>query len=281
MWRAEVEGAAAAAEACARWRLLPEGAPIVTFHGFLQPVRRCGAALMVKVVNPDDEEVKGVALLVRWGGRSAVRLIAVDGAAMVMERVTGDGPNLAEMAAAGQDAEATDILCDIALQLLERAPLPTPGWRDMADRRDDIVRDLDREAMGPGDLALFDRALEVAARRLEARAGWRLLHGDLHHFNALKGARGWLAIDPKGLVGPPAAEFAPMLCNPLPAAMAADPGRMSARLWQIAGRTGIGADEIADWMLIHVAACAAWSRGPDRTWWLSVLRAAGKVAGAG
>lgn len=45
-----------------------------------------------------------------------------------------------------------------------------------------------------------------------------LLHGDLHHDNILLDQqRGWLAIDPKGMVGDPACQAARLLRNPLPA----------------------------------------------------------------
>ena len=43
----------------------------------------------------------------------------------------------------------------------------------------------------------------------------RVLHGDLHHDNILLGERGWLAIDPKGLMGDPAFDAANLFYNPL------------------------------------------------------------------
>ena len=42
-----------------------------------------------------------------------------------------------------------------------------------------------------------------------------LLHGDLHHFNVLEDAkRGWVAIDPKGVVGELEYEVGAILRNP-------------------------------------------------------------------
>lgn len=44
-----------------------------------------------------------------------------------------------------------------------------------------------------------------------------LLHGDLHHFNILSAQRQpWLAIDPKGVIGPPEYECGAFLRNPIP-----------------------------------------------------------------
>ena len=42
-----------------------------------------------------------------------------------------------------------------------------------------------------------------------------LLHGDLHHENIMHGPRGWLAIDPKGVLGDPGFDAANMFYNPL------------------------------------------------------------------
>jgi aminoglycoside/hydroxyurea antibiotic resistance kinase len=43
-----------------------------------------------------------------------------------------------------------------------------------------------------------------------------VLHGDLHHGNVLDfGLRGWLAIDPKGLLGERGFDFANIFTNPI------------------------------------------------------------------
>ncbi len=41
-----------------------------------------------------------------------------------------------------------------------------------------------------------------------------LMHGDFHHFNILSSERGWLVIDPKGVMGPACYEVGPFLINP-------------------------------------------------------------------
>jgi streptomycin 6-kinase len=41
-----------------------------------------------------------------------------------------------------------------------------------------------------------------------------LMHGDFHHYNILKSERGWLAIDPKGVIGPVGYEIGPLMLNP-------------------------------------------------------------------
>src|SRR5262245_61159391 len=41
-----------------------------------------------------------------------------------------------------------------------------------------------------------------------------LMHGDFHHFNILSSERGWLVIDPKGVIGPAGYEVGPFMMNP-------------------------------------------------------------------
>jgi streptomycin 6-kinase len=64
------------------------------------------------------------------------------------------------------------------------------------------------------------RSAHPYARRLYERIGKRadtLVHGDLHHHNVVRSARGWLAIDPKPFLAEPEYDVAPFLWNPLPA----------------------------------------------------------------
>ena len=67
---------------------------------------------------------------------------------------------------------------------------------------------------GPLDPGLVQRA-EAASQEFFAEAYVpTLIHGDLHHFNILSSERSWLAIDPKGVIGPAAYEVGPLLTNP-------------------------------------------------------------------
>ncbi len=61
----------------------------------------------------------------------------------------------------------------------------------------------------------MERAEGLFAELLPSSTAPVVLHGDLHHDNLLDvGGRGWLAIDPKGVVGEPAYEVGALLRNP-------------------------------------------------------------------
>src|SRR5512132_4359180 len=70
------------------------------------------------------------------------------------------------------------------------------------------------------DDARISKQLVEAAQKVFSDLGTsqsrpRLLHGDLHHYNILFDSnRGWLAIDPKGVIGELEYEIGAVLRNP-------------------------------------------------------------------
>ncbi len=58
------------------------------------------------------------------------------------------------------------------------------------------------------------RGASLAERLLADQREVRVLHGDIHHRNIRQSVRGWLAFDPKGVVGERTYDCANTLCNP-------------------------------------------------------------------
>ena len=84
------------------------------------------------------------------------------------------------------------------------------------------------------------------------------MHGDLHHDNVLDfGARGWLAIDPKRLVGERGFDFANIFCNPNFAAATA-PGRLARQAAIVADATRLDRKRLLQWVLAYAGLSAAW-----------------------
>lgn len=238
-----------------RWGLTPDGDPFETrFHSRLAPVRQDGAAAMLKIAG-HEEERRGGALMAWWAGDRAARVLAREGDALLMERLDGSG-DLTAMVRSGRDDEATAILCDVAagLHAPRRAQPPT-----------ELVP-LERwhRALWPAAEAhggTFARAAEAARRLLAEPREVVVLHGDFHHGNVLDGGpRGWLAIDPKGLVGERGFEFANLFRNP-DAATALAPGRMRRQLAIVAERARLEPRRLLDWILAYAGLGAAWSLG--------------------
>jgi streptomycin 6-kinase len=116
---------------------------------------------------------------------------------------------------------------------------------------------------GPLPGALVDRAERLYAELAGSPAGPPvLLHGDLHHENALRSDRaGWLAIDPKGLLGEPAYEVGPVLLNPWDELLTwPDPaGVLTRRVHQLADGLAVPRDRVRAWGFAFAVLSAIWT----------------------
>src|SRR5262249_11535957 len=143
----------------------------------------------------DEEERRGGRLLAWWQGDGAARVLEQDDDAVLLERAMGPR-NLAAMVTNGADDEASRILCAGTRRLHAPRPNPPPCLLPLA---------VWFEALAPAANALgglLREANAIACTLLASQRDVVALHGDIHHGNVLDGAdRGWLAIDPKGLVG--------------------------------------------------------------------------------
>jgi streptomycin 6-kinase len=279
MWQAAEQGGRAA-DYCALWGVEPAGPPVVTDHGYLSPVTRGGERLMLKLSDPDDDEAEAGAFLTALDGRGAVRLIARDGAVLLMERLAHVGPTLTELALGGRDAEATGILCD-AIGGMHRVleGVAVPGLIPLSDR----VAHVRADARLPGDVVAVMRWAEgFVTERVTDRTAWRALHGDMHHFNLLHDdARGWIAIDPKGIAGPALFDYAILCLNPLPHGdLVNDPARMARVTAIVAERVGAEVGDVLGWVMFQACLSLSWSLWDDeRDYWLGGLRVAAGLAG--
>ena len=232
-----------------RWDLTPDGPPIHTHSSDLLPVRFRGEPAMLKIARIDEEEL-GHRWLVWRGGVGAARTYAHDGAALLLERLLSR-PSLTALVHAGHDDEATRQLCGVAARIHAPSPHPAPelpplaGWfralTDAADRNGTL-----RAAWATAQGLLRDQR-EVLP-----------LHGDLHHANALHSPeRGWLAIDPKGLIGERTFDFANLLCNP-DLEVATRPGRLARQVALIADLAGLERARLLRWVVAYAGLSAAW-----------------------
>lgn len=230
---------------------------------------------MLKIATAEEER-RGADLMVWWGGQGAARVLAHEGDALLMERASGNR-SLLEMVRGGRDDEASRVICTVAAKLhapRNREPIalvPLRRW----------FRELDPAASRFG--GVLRDAARTARELLDAPRNVVVLHGDLHHGNVLDGgARGWLAIDPKGLLGERGFEFANIFCNPdLEVATAS--GRLTRQLAVVAEAVGLERGRLLRWILAYAGLSAAWTLrdGEDATLALTVAElAAAELANA-
>jgi streptomycin 6-kinase len=237
-----------------RWRLDPDGEPITTATSLLLPVRRDGVPAMLKVAT-EPEERRGADTITWWDGDGAARVLAHEGDALLMERAEGS-TSLQKMALSGRDDEATRIMCQVAAKLhaprmrpLPSSLVPLPEWF---------------AALEPGAArhrGILEQAAATARHLFAEPRDIVVLHGDIHHGNILDfGSQGWLAIDPKGLLGERTFDFVNILRNP-DAQVALTPGRFSRQVTVVADAAGLDRMRLLQWTLAFTGLSAAWILG--------------------
>jgi streptomycin 6-kinase len=233
-----------------RWRLTPDGEPIARRGSGLLPVRHGRRRAFLKVAVADEEKVGG-RLMCWWDGAGAAAVLAHDGEALLLERAEGPA-SLAELARNGRDDEASRLICGVLARLHAPRPDPPSGLPTL----DAWFEPLQSAARAQG--GILRRSAAVAAGLLASPADVRVLHGDVHHGNILDfGARGWLAIDPKGLVGERAFDFANLFCNPdRPTALA--PGRLMRQIDVVADAAGLDPTRLLEWIVAWAGLSAAF-----------------------
>ena len=236
-----------------RWNLSSDGQPIATHSSDLLPVRFGDTPAMLKIAR-SEEERRGASLMAWWDGSGAARVLAHDGDAILLERATGRR-SLTDMAHQGHDDEASRIICGVAMTLHTRRGSPPAELVPLSDWYVELSH------VAGTDTGLFSQAAATARELLASPLEACVLHGDLHHGNVLDfGARGWLAIDPKGLIGDRGFDFANILCNP-DFEIATSPGRLVRQIGVVAETARLEPARLLRWVFAYAALSAAWTIG--------------------
>ena len=232
------------------WRLVPDGDAIVTHSSRLFPVRWNGEPAMLKIAVVPEEKW-GAELMVWWNGVGAARVLEHRDDAILLERATGNH-SLAEMAKNGRDDEASHIICKAVAGLHAQRGVALPKLIPLSER----FRSLESAARREG--GMFVRSATTARALLSDPQDVVPLHGDVHHGNILDFAeRGWLAIDPKGLVGERGFDYANLFCNP-DHAVAAATGRLKRQIGVVVEAAQLDRRRMLQWIVAWAGLSAAW-----------------------
>jgi streptomycin 6-kinase len=250
----------ALADAIARWALT---SPSVVTETATSVIYRATAAahgpVALKLLKPGagDDEAKGGAMLAWFGGHGAARVFGLAPDAVLMEWL--DGETLGDVARAGRDDAATLLLADVVERLHARRDAPPPELTPLRRRFASLFR-LGPDAWPEEARPLAARATAIALGLLDSDAPAVPLHGDIHHDNILRSGDSWLAIDPKGLIGDAAYDYANSFQNPERAdALVLDAGRLARHATALAGRTGLPRRHLLAWAVAHTALSGAWN----------------------
>jgi streptomycin 6-kinase len=215
---------------------------------------RGGDAVVIKIAKHRDDEWRAGETLQRFGGRGVIPVLESTEGATLLPRLEPGTP-LASVCRK-DDEKATEILADVIRRLF---PAQVGGWplvQDWAGSFDRYLRGSDTAI--PRDLAA--EAQRVYLDLCATQRDVRLLHGDLHHDNVLFDAtRGWVAIDPKGVIGETEFETGAALRNPIELPeLFTDPHVIDARVRRFSGELTLDESRVVAWASTQAVLAAIW-----------------------
>ena len=235
--------------------------PQLSYNFVASTATSAGQPVILKLGVPNPELTTEAAALRAYNGRGSVRLISADleKGALLLEMLN-PGRMLHTV---GDNRTESEIAAKVMAKLC--APPPKdhqfPSMIDWIKAFSRVLADHQPEEAG-----LPTRLIETAQTLVDdltrtAPDEW-LLHGDLHHYNILEDAkRGWIAIDPKGVIGEKAYQAARYFSNPnsefniLP-----DPvGITRQRVEIISRELEVGPERLLMWAFVDCILGACWS----------------------
>lgn len=234
--------------------------------------------VVIKIGVPRDELISEIAALRLFNGEGACRLIdaAEERGFLLLERL-----NPGVMLSTLEDDVATHIAAEVMKKIwcsMESSGLPLVQelaptlhkFIKLADWFDGLkeLRSTFSGGTGPFNEKTVQRVERSVADFFAENHDPVLMHGDFHHYNILSSERGWLVIDPKGVIGPACYEVGPFLINPWGELInRADLQPITKRRIDILHEhLGFERERIHAWGLAHAVLSAWWSMEENTGW---------------
>lgn len=189
---------------CEKWGLMLRGTTEEIKANYIgYATMELGEEAVLKVGVPHRDFSTEMEALDIYDGRGINRLIDrdIDLNAMLLERIR-PGKMLSSISDKRAQAEAGAAIM-VSLQTVPPPVAHTlPHFMEWVESSHEDARACEDPERSRGYIDQFPRVLEIMAAFGVDAEPQKLLHGDLHHFNILEDERrGWIAIDPKGVIG--------------------------------------------------------------------------------
>ena len=263
-------------EASQRWQLTNVQPVSNLSYNFVAFATRGRDKVILKIGVPNRELVSEMEALKLFNGEGACQIIDCDEEKgfLLIEQLQ-PGKMLSEL-------ENDDERTRIALQVMKKIWRPAPEMGKFIRLKDwfaelENIRPTFNGMTGPYPKELVEQ-VESSLPELFADKH-HLIHGDFHHFNVLSSDRGWLAIDPKGVIGPCGYEIGPLMINPWDNSIGSAQFEVRAKRRVSLLREGLGweREKIIQWSTAH-ALLSSWWDYPNGDWTYS-LRCANIFSG--
>jgi len=213
--------------------------------------------VVLKVVRALGDEWRAGEILEAFDGEGTVRVHAQVPGAVLLEKLD-PGSSLVGLVLDGRDEEATEIIASVIQRMSH--PRRLSGAATVEAWGEGFQRYLGSRDK-PVPAAEVERAQQTYLTLCESQRETRLLHGDLQHSNVLLSSdRGWVAIDPKGVIGEVEYEVGASLRNPVERPdLFATATAVERRLEIFAARLNINAERALRWAFAQAVLSALWS----------------------
>jgi len=271
------------AEASARWGLTDVQPSPELSYNFVAFANRGNDKVVLKMGVPNSEMKSEMTALRLFNSEGACRLLDCDEEKywMLLERLN---PGLM-LSTLEDDEEATHIAAEVMKKVWRTPPLESGSllpyipqqavglqsqFIQLSDWFDGLkrLREMFKGGTGPLNEKLVERVERSVKDFFAENHMPVLMHGDFHHFNILSSERGWLVIDPKGVIGPAGYEVGPFMMNPWGGFSDGVNYRLKVlkRIDILHEHLGWERERILEWSLAH-AVLSAWWGIEDNTGW--------------
>lgn len=231
-----------------------------TQSSFLVYGTRGNQPVVLKVLRQPGDEWHCGEVLNAFEGKATVKVYEYVEGAVLLERLN-PGTSLAALALSGHDEQATEIMAEV-IQRMSHSSESLKRFASVEDWGKGFQRYLaSGDNQVPG--SLVERGQHLYWKLCASQNDVGLLHGDLHHYNILLDSeRGWIAIDPKGVVGEVEYEVGASLRNPYEKPeMFASAQAVEERLRIYESRLKLDFHRALEWGFAQAVLSAIWTVG--------------------
>jgi streptomycin 6-kinase len=241
----------------AAWNLSSPQLLTQTMTSQIYTVLHDSETVILKLLSSSESDEQRGALALRYfDGHGAVRLLRYDDGAQLMEYAAGD--TLVTLVERGEDEKATRIIAQVIKQL-HNIPQDDPyDGMFMLDRWFGALLKKAAADKQVGIESIYMRSASLAERLLADQQEIRVLHGDIHHYNIRHSQRGWLAFDPKGVVGERTYDCANTLCNPVMSELVHNETRLLNNAVILADALALEPQRVLAFTYIYACLNASW-----------------------
>jgi streptomycin 6-kinase len=243
-----------------RWRVAVDEA-FETATSLIAYGRRDERRVVLKIVKREDDEWRAGEVLRAFSGRGAAVVLECSPGALLTERLT-PGTSLVTVVQAGRDDDATKIIAQVidSMSLLA-SPSNCPALQNWGKGFDWYAASGDSQI----PKQLVDRAKGIFTELEGSQTNTRVLHGDLQHSNVLfDDEAGWVAIDPKGVVGEREYEIGAALRNPREVPdLIGDPAVIERRIDQYVAVLSLDRARTVGWAFAQAVLSMIWTVEDD------------------